>query len=212
MEIEKLLKLLSEETKKEDRRKGLFSVEIGSLVFDPKSLELSLVKPFEESNSILPQFTKILCVQAGYMVSGGIGMYDITGTWRLVTCSNTMYLNFTLTSYSGNKTVRGIVIGSGSDPVTVNDYKLQTQITTVDYADTSQISVEDKGPSHKALLIYRTFNNSTSNSVEVKEVGLYCRIYSGNEYNACIDRTLYNLTIPASQTALIAYRISIFLT
>jgi hypothetical protein len=106
------------------------------------------------------------------------------------------------------------VIGTGTNPVTISDYCLQTQVTTSITHGASNVALENPLVNQWRNLITRTFTNNTGSTLTTHEVGLYSRYTYGPPWVSwlfCLDRTLFDVTVPNLNSVLIAYRISIYL-
>ena len=88
----------------------------------------------------------------------------------------------------------GIVIGTGSIAVTINDYKLESQIMNGAGPGQMRHLVSTPGwPSVAGsgcdFLTSRTFLNNSGGSITVRESGIYCRVKGPTYYGyACIVR------------------------
>lgn len=103
----------------------------------------------------------------------------------------------------------GIVVGSGTDAVTINDYKLQSQIMQGIGANLLQHSVVDTPilfdvTSTKAQSAFRRFfTNLSGSSITINEIGIYCNAYGSIKY--CIERTLYNAVLANEEALSVTY-------
>ena len=88
----------------------------------------------------------------------------------------------------------GIVIGTGSTAVTINDFKLDSQIMNGTGPGQMRHLVSTPGwPSVASsscdFLTSRTFLNNSGGSITVRESGIYCRVKGPTYYGyACIVR------------------------
>ena len=110
---------------------------------------------------------------------------------------------------AGVETTLGLVIGSGTTPVKMDDYQVETQLTANIAHAWDSFATENPDAATWRAAISRGFTNNTGAAVTVKEVALYCRM--GSSYRGCIDRTLYEVTFQAGETLTLTYRISITL-
>ncbi|GAH94903.1 unnamed protein product [marine sediment metagenome] len=101
----------------------------------------------------------------------------------------------------------GLLIGSGTDPVTIDDYVLQSQITSDLTVLAHTFSLSYPSSNTRRLSISRTFTNTSLSPMSIEEVVLYT-IYAGLMY-FCLDRTLYSVSIPASSSLTLTYRIDV---
>ena len=157
--------------------------------------------PFRECHSLLKGFIQMLTVQ---MAEVHQFIRDYTGTVKDVrAASDSLGVNAT------TQTDQGIVIGSGDTVVTMEDYKLETQITTNISHLTVSFAVENPDSDTWRLAVSRGFTNNTGADVDVNEVALYGAMYP--YAYICMDRTLYAVTFSAGETLTMTYRISVSL-
>lgn len=115
--------------------------------------------------------------------------------------------NSTVAFYSTSSAVQlgngsGIVVGAGNTPPTINDYKLENQITN---GITSSIGFSENG---RVI----TITNTSADNITIKEIGFVGSAYkSSSGYSCLIDRTLLEtpLTIPAGGVGIITYNLSL---
>lgn len=86
-----------------------------------------------------------------------------------------------------NISSRGIVVGSGAAPVTLEDHKLETQIGTGSGAgqlkyQISNLAFPSVVDNDVIMTLYRNFINESTGSVTVRETGLICMCFD-NSYN-----------------------------
>ena len=158
--------------------------------------------PFRECHSLLKQFIQILGVQMG----GSSQTIKDTGGTNRASAANS--LNFSC--FATSQTTHGIVIGTGETPVTMTDYKLQTQVTASIVHQTMSFAVEEPDANTWRIAISRGFLNNTGAELNIKEAGLYV-LFSGSAYFICADRTLYPVAVPAGTTLTLTYRITVTL-
>lgn len=106
----------------------------------------------------------------------------------------------------------GIVCGTGTDAVSINDYNLkslilpgsganQLQYSSVDFPNIYFVDVAT------ALTdIRRFFTNNSGNAINVREIGIKCFGYSS--YRILIERTLINETLDDAESLEVTYRLS----
>lgn len=103
----------------------------------------------------------------------------------------------------------GIIIGTGTSAVTINDYKLDTRIEhgvgagQLQYGTTSFTDVIVVGSTTK-FTISRTFINDSGNDITVEEVALK----SQNNGTFMLERTLLKFTIKNGESGTVIYTIS----
>ena len=101
----------------------------------------------------------------------------------------------------------GLVIGSGTDPVTIDDEVLQTQITSDLTVSAHTFVLSYPAANTRRLAISRTFTNTSASPMAIEEVALYTIHVLVDVY--CLDRTLYSVSIPASSSITLTYRIDV---
>jgi len=154
------------------------------------------------ANSLLVAFIKFLKIA---MAQAGETVKDITATDRAAIANA---LNLACNAALAD-TALGIVIGTGTNAVTMTDYQLKTQVTTNITHNAVTFAVENPSASTWRIAIARGFINNTGTTLNIREVGLYFRDGPGNRY--CADRTLYSVDVPNGQTVTLTYRITITL-
>lgn len=110
--------------------------------------------------------------------------------------------------YTAN-TYSGVVFGTGTAPVTFDDYTLSgTEITSYTYSRTVTKSVDELGMSITGLY---TITNTSNESFTIGEVGLRCTYNgsSGSSNIIMIERTVLEspVTIPAGGVGQVTYTI-----
>jgi len=174
---------------------------IGEAYAKEPGSNLYTLKNIVEAHSLVRQFIDLLARQVSQVAKIAV---DISGVDRSYTPYAT---TFGLNAMSGI-TILGLVVGTGTDAVTMSDYKLQSQLTT----NLAHAQVAFSGPTLSGSTVYidiiRTFTNNTGAGITIREVGLYANGY-GVAYNHMIDRTLYELAIGNTEAKTLAYRIAI---
>ena len=129
-------------------------------------LERMFTKPM---NSLIRNFTRLVY---GELNSAACNMYDTSGTLRAEAYTSGRALNAGI----GNQNY-GIQVGTGTNPVTISDYKLQTQIANgtgagqLAYQATVVSGIyEDANQSY--FTVTRNFNNGSGGTITVQEAGL----------------------------------------
>jgi hypothetical protein len=113
-------------------------------------------------------------------------------------------------------TTRGVVVGTGTTPVNVDDTQLDVQIEHGDgpgqllYAAQS-ISLLTIG-NEDLVSLDRTFENATDTEITIREVGLFCRYEPTNNANEnlLVERTVLTTPIAVADsggTVTVRYRI-----
>lgn len=110
--------------------------------------------------------------------------------------------------YKNTSTYQHVEFGNGTTPATVNDYKLESEITTgisvasQDFPTTEQTD--------KYILWTATFGVKASVETTISEIGLFSHVYtSSGSFLTLVDRTVLDepITIPAGQSKQITYTI-----
>jgi hypothetical protein len=117
--------------------------------------------------------------------------------------SGTMF--YPSNSFTTGTTSAGIVIGSGTTPATINDYKLESQITS--NISVSVVKNSDDNYNRSLTLTVSNLNNSP---LTIGEIGTVCNAYIGAESGSCaclMDRTVLDepITIPANGVGKVTY-------
>jgi hypothetical protein len=159
----------------------------------------------KSANSLVKQFLQ--CTKYNFSsASLGTTVKDTGGTLRAL--ANT---TLDLRANAGIDTT-GIVVGTGTNAVTISDYQLQTKILTgatagkLNYAlmlfPDADVTVDGSTVRYD---FNRTFTNSSGGDITIQEVGLY----ANNSYYFMLDRTLFVKTITNGTGAILTYRIQI---
>lgn len=169
---------------------------ISYYIFDPYSLHIETVSPEIEANSLIKNWIQRIYSHWGYTAQN---QTDTGGTSRSLSATTPFYAAATQ-----NTTTYGIVVGTGTDAVTLADTKLQTQVTTNFYHYSTSVGYEQFTTGSR-IVITRGFQNNTGDSVAIKEVGLYAITTS---YYFLIDRTLKDITVPDDKGLNLTYVMS----
>jgi len=159
--------------------------------------------PWKNANSLIKQFIQLLLVG---MANANQTINNVTGAPSVVDPGYTL-LNATAAL---NITTKGILIGSGTTPVTMTDYSLQTKLTTNVAHAAVVIALENPNASTWRIALSRIFTNNTGGTLSVKEVALYVSSGSGAVI-CCAERTLYAVDVPDGYPITFQYRITITL-
>ena len=159
--------------------------------------------PWKRIDALLKQFAQILMY---HLSQAAQTIKDTAGVDKLMYAS--------LPSFAANApaatTTYGLVIGTGTDPVTMADNKLQTQVTTNITHQAGTFLLENPDASTWRVACTRVFTNGTGATLEIKEVALYTN-NTANGYKFCFDRALYSVSVPNGENVSITYRITITL-
>jgi len=203
-EYDFLLERLKQEDEKSKIEKSFLSAEIASIVYDSTSQEIVRIIPWKKANSLVVQFIRLLAIQmssTNWLVKKTDGTEISKGIDQAV---------FRVVCGAGT-TDQGIVIGTGTTPVTLYDYALASQVITNVYYGSTTVALENPSENCWRNLITRSFTNNTGSDLNIKEVALYCKLLSGEVGPFCLERSLYNVSVPRSLSVLISYRIAIYL-
>lgn len=105
----------------------------------------------------------------------------------------------------------GILVGTGTNTVAIDDYTLQTKIahgSSAGQLNYSAMSLDNTITTAGSTIYFnlsRTFTNNSGSDITIQEVGL---VYSAGYYYL-IDRTLSSKTITNGNSSTCTYRISI---
>jgi hypothetical protein len=124
-------------------------------------------------------------------------------------------INFKASADSGDDTL-GIQVGSGTDVVLINDFKLKTQImdgiggNQLSYGACS-LSVPATFGSSRQVSISRTLTNSSGADITVNEVGLAIFGYGDdtNNHPILIERSLLQFVIANGSNKTVTYTIRV---
>lgn len=174
-------------------------VSISARLYDHHHNLVRTYRP-RPAHSFLAQFIEFLFVQ---MSQTAAYITDIVNAENEISPHAS---NFRISAPASNLTY-GLLIGSGTNPVDIDDYKLQSQITTDITVSVHTFGLSYPTASSRRLSISRTFTNSTASPIPIEEVALY--MADGIAYYECLDRTLYSTAIPASSTLELTYRIDV---
>lgn len=153
-------------------------------------------------NSVVQAYIALLTVQFS---SSSLSIRDINNNNNTVyPSSDNLYIGAAI-----NVDTFGIVVGSGTDSVTINDYKLQSKILQGVGAGLLQYSAMEfpsrySVDSTKAFTSFRRlFTNLSGSSITINELGVYTRSYANKTY--CIERTLYNSVLADEEALSVTY-------
>ena len=175
-------------------------IEIGYRLFD-KDLNLVEEGPFRKANSLVRAFIELLAVQMGQAA------LNITNSNNGVVSTGANSLNLSLVS---NTALVGAIIGTGTTAVTIDDYKLETQVSANINHGYSDTWVKEVDANTIYLYITRMLVNTTASDVAIKEVGLATDDVN-SAYYILLERTLINITFKAYHSLELTYRFKISL-
>jgi len=162
----------------------------------------------QQANTLVIQFFKILMCKFGTAQVGSESFTDTSNSSQTYQGSN-YETSFDVTAGTGS-TLYGIVVGTGTTAVALDDYALETLIAhgngagQLSYSTMSVDTSVTNITSQVYILISRTFTNNSGGDINVTEVGLYAKVQT---YYACFDRTLSSNSILNGNSATCSYKI-----
>jgi hypothetical protein len=124
-----------------------------------------------------------------------------------------------LLASSGNSDY-GIVVGSGTTPVTLNNYKLQSKIShgilagQLQYGNVRISTMDMSDPNKWFFYITRVFTNGTTADITITEVGLIVYLFSDSSigvnspyYLIARDVLAEPITLAPNDSTLIQYKV-----
>lgn len=157
-------------------------------------------------------FMKWMCYGLVNMGQGAVSMYDITNTSRSITWYNTTRCQV---NGGAGDTNYGIVAGTGTTPVTMTDYELQTLIAhgtgsgQLSYGAVSFGSPTTDGKS-RYFEFERALTNSSGGTITVNEIGIH--IYpTSQSYYFLFLRDVLDAGVDVDDTEIltIKYKVSV---
>jgi len=173
--------------------------EMRAVVRDKRGRIINIY-PWRKTHSLLKQFIQLLTVQFS-QANQTITLVDGT-SFSMAPLAG----NFQANGPSGN-TLYGIVIGTGTTPVTMTDNKLEAQATTNIAHAAPSFAVENPTSSAWRIVISRGFTNNTGATLSVREVAIYTYTGSTGKY-ICNERSLYSVAVPAGATLTMTWRLT----
>jgi hypothetical protein len=166
----------------------------------------------KEANSYVKCFIDFLysCLSNSQVAS----VKDQDGIDRTIYYSTSAIGSNWLAQPGAGTTNIGIVVGTGTNAVTIADYKLQIQIAhgtgsgQLSYGAATFGAPSTIGTTRKFTML-RSFANSSGGDITIHEVGIYLRIQDSSNVDRyfCIDRTLSTKLISTGATATVTYTI-----
>ena len=153
-------------------------------------------------------FYALMRMAFGKIKSTVISDGNITKTVEFPSGSNWYGVFPAMCKYKNTSSYQWVSFGSGTTPATVNDYKLESEITT-GISVTSQDSPTTEH-TDKYTLWTATFGVKASVETTISEIGLFSHVYtSSGSFITLVDRTVLDtpITIPAGQSKQITYTI-----
>ena len=179
-----------------------FNLEIRALILNKKG-RVEKEYPWKKACCLIKAFMQVFYAQAAAaeeLVKDTSGVNKAATSW-----GSTGTFVATL-----NDTTLGIVIGSGTTPVAMADFKLQTQLTTNIAHAAQTIALENPDSGTWRTVISRSLTNNTGAVLSIKEVALYgYGEWATDKF--CYDRTLYSVDVPVGKTINLTYKFTITL-
>lgn len=174
-----------------------FLIQIQGSVFDERG-RLHHKGPWLEANSLVKNYFQCLQCLWDNVTMTVVQTNGTPGNYPIQNLTFKIQAAAAITAY-------GLVIGTGTNPVTVTDYALQAQVTSnITHGLSSSLS-ESFGTNGWRLTHTRNFINGTGALLSVREVAAYTFSSLGN---VMIDRSLYSVDVPANKTLTLNYRVS----
>jgi len=162
------------------------------------------------ANSLVKQFMQLMKAQLSTVTITSL-VKDTSNTDRTV---NNYAYNFNINAGLGIVTY-GILVGTGTNAVTISDYVLQTPIAHGSGAgqlyynaaafDDADVTVSGSDCYYDCK---RFIENNSGGDINIKEIGVVCT-GAVSTYKFLIDRTLYDKTITNGTGARFIYRFKI---
>ena len=144
------------------------------------------------SQSFVANFLLKLYLRLGFTANQSFT--DTGGSSRSITTSNYWATSATVTT-----STYGLVVGTGTNAVTINDTKLQTQVAhgvgagQLQYgASVTNLPAADA--TGTSLILTRDFSNGSGGTITVKEIGIYVNDPTVS-FKFCLARDLATISI-----------------
>lgn len=118
-----------------------------------------------------------------------------------------------MSSFTPSATGSGVMIGTGTTPATIGDYKLESQLTTgIIFNGTTSVSYNMDDDGYSMFSTSSVKNNGTE-PIAVSEIGLVCNLYNGTSSSSMckvlLDRTVLDepIVINPGETKQLTYTI-----
>lgn len=174
-------------------------VTISGTLYDHHGNLIRKIRP-RAAHSFLAQFIELLMVQFSQTAQ------SITDTGNVERSCLPSSISFKVEAGASTLT-HGILIGSGTTPPDIDDYVLETPISADLTVSVHTLALSYPVAGTRRLSISRTFSNAALSPMAIEEVALYTIIPPG--WTGCMDRTLYSISIPASSSLELTYRIDV---
>ena len=188
------------------RTEGLFLKDLPYCKLEPKSRTRR-----KQSKSFLIAFGKMLEALMAHPNAASPNTVSAnergTGTARVITYASASPLTMYGTEGAAGDVNYGIVVGSGTVAIALDDYDLDTPILNATLAHgQSTMGAASIVGSYIEIPISRSFVNVTGSPVTINEVGLACVTQYGSSTYAylLLSRDLSTLEVAAGETAVCA--------
>lgn len=113
-------------------------------------------------------------------------------------------------------TVNGLVVGTGTNAVTITDFRLQTKIAHGTSAGQLQysscvVNLPTSTATTTSLIMTRDFTNASGSTITIEELGIYAEMNYGasgsSQDNFCIVRDLQTIALTNGQILTLNYEI-----
>jgi len=156
--------------------------------YEIRNKEGKLIKKqkLTESKSFVKAFIQILALNIGSLT---ISIIDTGNIVRTMTATRTCDM-----TGSANLSTKGLVVGSGLNAVTINDYQLQTKIAhgitagTLQYG-ASTVALPSFTTTTGTIIVTRVFSNGSGNTITINEIGIYAFCNNSSRY-FCVARDI----------------------
>lgn len=164
-----------------------------------------------EANSLVKGFITFLACQLGLSAQ----TYESISGYTRSTSGGDYNLNVGYGNY-GEKL--GIVVGTGTNAVAIDDIALQIPIINgsgageLQYSNMEQVSNFQVSGSNCYYEIRRAFTNNSGSDITINEIGIYVGMYTApitDNYRMCIDRTLQTTTVTNGNGKVITYKFQV---
>jgi len=158
---------------------------------------------WKKTNSLVDAFLILIYT---HMIQGACNIKDTGGVVRV-----TSYLASDFQIIYSTATTAGLVVGSGTTPVDLLDYKLQTQITTNLTHDYNIRAYNYPAANIAEIEIKRNFTNTSGSTIAIHEAAIYGLVntVTFGQTQCCFDRTLFEASILAGHTVRFEWRLRI---
>lgn len=174
-------------------------LEVKAELRDPDGM-LIKAYPWKRVNSLLKQYVQM---HACFFAQANQTITDTGGVNRNCSVQGD---NMKLNALAAGTTF-GLLVGTGTNPVTMTDVALQAQVVTNVSHSAVVFAVENPDVSTWRNTITRVFTNNTGALLSIRELALYAYAQTLTWY-FCLDRALYSVDVPAGVAVTLTFRIT----